>query len=120
MEDYNTAKKIMETDNPREMKSLGRQVKHFNEHLWDDKCVALVEAGNEAKFSQNLDLKNYLYTTYPKTLVEANPLDKIWGIGLAKDDPLAWDESTWDGKNLLGYALTRVRERMMKKDKLLP
>lgn len=34
------------------------------------------------QFSQNDDLKTILFSTYPKTLVEASPYDKIWGIGL--------------------------------------
>lgn len=64
------------------------------------------------QFSQNDDLKTILFSTYPKTLVEASPFDKIWGIGLRKDDPGAWNKSTWLGKNLLGEILTRVRDKL--------
>lgn len=64
------------------------------------------------QFSQNDDLKTILFSTYPKTLVEASPYDKIWGIGLRKDDPRAWNKSTWLGKNLLGEILTRVRDKL--------
>lgn len=50
--------------------------------------------------------------TYPKTLVEASPYDRIWGIGLSEDDPKAWNKLTWRGKNLLGEILTTIGERL--------
>ncbi len=43
-------------------------------------------------------------------LVEAAGRDMIWGIGLGKNNPKALDPFTWRGKNLLGFALTKVRE----------
>jgi len=43
-----------------------------------------------------------------KTIVEASPYDKIWGIGLSKDDPRALDRSQWQGTNWLGEAIMRV------------
>lgn len=64
------------------------------------------------QFSQNEELKQQLLLTYPKTLVEASPYDRIWGIGLSEDDSRAWNELTWKGKNLLGKILTTVRERL--------
>ncbi|KAJ8305789.1 hypothetical protein KUTeg_016334 [Tegillarca granosa] len=101
------------------MKKLGRKVRNFDQETWDSNCQKIVEEGNEAKFSQNEELKKILYATHPKILAEASPGDRIWGIGLRKDNPLAWDRKTWRGKNLLGYALTRVRDKLMKKDGLI-
>ena len=40
-------------------------------------------------------------------------MDRIWGIGLAEDDPKAWNKKSWRGKNLLGEVLTRVRDKLM-------
>jgi ribA/ribD-fused uncharacterized protein len=44
-----------------------------------------------------------------RVLVEASPLDRVWGIGLAEDDERANRPSQWPGLNLLGFALMDVR-----------
>ena len=49
-----------------------------------------------------------------QVLVEASPVDTIWGIGLAQDNPAAEDPDTWKGLNLLGFALMEVREQLNK------
>lgn len=71
------------------------------------------------QFSQNEKLKRVIMRTHPKILVEASPHDKIWGIGLDKDDERAWRKATWQGTNFLGYILTEVRDEIMARDKLI-
>jgi len=51
-----------------------------------------------------------------KTLVEASPLDKVWGIGLAVEDSRVHDPKQWQGLNLLGKVLMRVRDELRKAD----
>lgn len=51
-----------------------------------------------------------LLETGDAVLVEASPLDKIWGIGLARDNADASNPKKWKGLNLLGKALMAVRE----------
>jgi len=46
-------------------------------------------------------------------LVEAAGRDCIWGIGLGEKNPKALDPFTWRGRNLLGFALTVVRESFL-------
>lgn len=53
-----------------------------------------------------------LFSTYPKTLLDASPHDTILGIGLRRIDVRAWSKSTWLGRNLLGEILTRVRDKL--------
>lgn len=107
--DESTAKKILESKEPREQKRLGRLIKNFDEKIWDQHKEKIVANGNYLKFSQNEELKEYLCDTYPYTLVEANKYDKIWGIGMYMNDPNILDTSKW-GKNLLGKTLMKVRE----------
>ncbi len=45
-------------------------------------------------------------------LVEAAGRDVIWGIGYSMKNPKAWDPFQWRGRNLLGFALTSVRESL--------
>ena len=63
---------------------------------------------------QNPDLKWELLATDGTTLVEENPVDYIWGIGLKKNDPRAKNRATWQGTNWLGETLTKVREILIK------
>lgn len=57
-------------------------------------------------------MTEFLCRTGNKVLVEASPVDAIWGIGMASDGPGARDPSAWKGLNLLGFALMVVRERI--------
>jgi len=51
-------------------------------------------------------------STGEQILVEASPVDNIWGVGLAADDPAIAHPDTWKGLNLLGFALMEVRQRL--------
>ena len=44
---------LFASNDPREQKRLGRQVRHFSPALWQDECQAIVLRGNLANFSQN-------------------------------------------------------------------
>ena len=54
----------------------------------------------------------FLVGTRTRVLVEASPVDRIWGIGLAQDDERAANPLRWNGTNLLGFALMAVRDRL--------
>jgi hypothetical protein len=110
--DKETAAKIMRTDDPKIQKQLGREVKHFDAIVWDRHKEEVVYTGNLNKFQQNEKLRNILFDTGDKILVEASPYDRIWGIGLSEDDPDALDKTKWLGQNLLGYAVTKVKETL--------
>jgi ribA/ribD-fused uncharacterized protein len=107
--DEEIAEKILNTDNPRSQKALGRQVRNFDPVLWDQHKFDIVLGINLKKFDQNLDLKETLLNTDCEYFVEASPYDTIWGIGLGENDPRIHDESQWRGQNLLGKALDLIK-----------
>lgn len=109
-DDQVTLKEIMEADHPRDQKALGRLVKNFDQAKWDLNARPVVYKGNLAKFRQHHELKLKLLATRGTTLVEVNPRDKIWGIGLDENDSRIHDRATWQGLNWLGETLTQVRE----------
>jgi len=104
---------ILEATTPAAAKALGREVGQFDAERWSKARVEIVIAGNLAKFAQNPALGAFLIGTGDQILVEASPVDLIWGIGLAADDPGAADPWAWRGHNLLGFALMAVREKLI-------
>ena len=116
MKDYDTANKIMSESHPAHQKAWGRAVKGFKKELWDEKCLEIVFKGNYAKYTQNKELKKKLLDTAPLLLVEASPMDPIWGIAMHEDDKGIEDSKNWKGKNYLGETLTKVREAIAKEE----
>ena len=107
--DEETRGRILASSHPRDAKRLGREVRGFEEQPWEEARSELVVRGNRAKFGQNPPLREFLVGTRDRVLVEASPVDRIWGIGLAADDPAAGSPERWKGLNLLGFALMEVR-----------
>ena len=101
---------ILASDDPREQKRLGRQVRHFDHDLWQTECENTVLHGNLAKFSQNEEMRLALTRTGDRRLAEASPHDNMWGIGLSACDPRASFPDSWCGQTLLGQALEHARE----------
>merc|ERR1712183_177813 len=108
----NIATKIMKEPKPAKMKNLGRKVQGFDEKSWNEKGYKIVLEGCYQKFNQNPELKSKLISTGDSTLVEASPVDKKWGIGLAESDSDAKCPSKWKGENLLGKVLMEVRGQL--------
>jgi ribA/ribD-fused uncharacterized protein len=112
--DEQIANQILATNIPGKIKGLGRKVTNFDETKWQQNREIILFEGNLAKFTQNIEIKNQLLSTNPKTLVEASPTDKIYGVGLSIDDSRIDDPNNWKGLNLLGEILMRVREHIIK------
>ena len=102
--------KIINSNSPGEVKSLGRKVKGFDEKIWNENRYKIVVEGNYHKFTQHPKLKEFLVNTNNRIIVEASPVDKIWGIGMAQDHKNIEDVFSWKGENLLGFALMEVRD----------
>ncbi|KIQ25123.1 hypothetical protein RT99_01265 [Flavobacterium sp. MEB061] len=104
--------KIIKANSPAEAKKLGREVKNYNETLWLAARFDIVKEGNHHKFSQNPELKTFLLNTKDRVIVEASPVDAIWGIGMAGDHKDVLTPKKWKGLNLLGFALMEVRDEL--------
>jgi len=110
--DAETRARILAARSAAEAKKLGRQVRHFDEVLWDERSFDIVVEGNVHKFGHDPRLRSFLLSTGSRVLVEASPRDDIWGIGLAQDHPHATQPEMWLGENKLGFALMVARERL--------
>lgn len=109
--DQESADKIMASKNdPKQCKNLGRGVKGFDPKVWDKEARPIVYEGCHYKFTQNEDLLGQLMSTKGSLLVEASPVDKIWGIGMKSTDPDVNNPRCWKGTNWLGQVLTYVRD----------
>ncbi|SUW08204.1 Swarming motility protein ybiA [Brachyspira pilosicoli] len=111
-DDKDIANEILNNNQPKAIKELGRKVKNFNDELWDKMKYKIVFTGNYYKFSQNADLRNFLLSTKNKVLVEASPYDKVWGIKMKYDDENIENPFFWKGENLLGFALMEARDEI--------
>lgn len=100
---------VLAKGDPGAAKAAGRGVNGFDDARWRQHREEIVFRGNFAKFDQHPALRAFLLATGDRVLVEASPVDAIWGIGLAATDPQAQDPLQWRGLNLLGFALMRVR-----------
>lgn len=107
--DQNAYQKILQCSHPKTAKSIGREIIGFSEAIWIKHRFDIVVAGNIAKFAYHPDLRVYLINTGDRVLVEASPVDAIWGIGLAADHHAVENPSQWRGLNLLGFALMQAR-----------
>ncbi|MEV7809062.1 NADAR family protein [Microbispora sp. NPDC088329] len=110
--DTQTAERILAAGHPGEAKKLGRAVRDFDEQVWADRRFGIVVRGSIAKFGQNPELRRFLLSTANRVLVEASPYDRVWGIGLAAGDERAASPATWQGLNLLGFALMAARDAL--------
>lgn len=108
--DLEAKQDVLLAKTPGEAKQIGRRVKNFDPVKWDNEKYSIVINGNLHKFRQSPQLKEFLVNTGKRVLVEASPVDRIWGIGLSADDEAASNPIRWKGENLLGFVLMEVRD----------
>ena len=109
MEDYATAAKILRARTPSEQKALGRRVEGFIQELWDESLPGVLDAILWAKYRKPTR-RDALMDTGTQGIVEASN-DVVYGCGLASNGEVP-PRSEWTGRNELGKALERVRERI--------
>lgn len=115
-QDKKTFEMIMDTNDPRKCKALGREVQGFDDKIWDTTKYKIVLDANYLKFSLNDELKRFLLSTGDEILVEASPHDKVWGIGMDGNNVNATNPTLWNGENMLGFALMEARDIIREND----
>ncbi|MFC7308738.1 NADAR family protein [Streptomyces monticola] len=111
-DDADAERAALTATSPAAAKKAGRLVRDFDDTVWQRERYGIVVEGSVHKFASAPELREFLVGTGERVLVEASPLDRIWGIGLAADDERAEDPRRWQGLNLLGFALMEARERL--------
>jgi len=105
------AKYILEEQDPHKQKALGRSVSDYVEKTWAELREEVMFQACYAKFSQNPELKKLLLETGDRVLVEARE-DPVWGIGIPLHSNRIHNETQWEGENLLGKTLMKVRDKL--------
>lgn len=105
-------RRVLAAGHPSEAKKAGRLVRGFDEEVWRRERFGIVVEGSGHKFAAHGELRSFLLGTGDRVLVEASPVDRVWGIGLAADAEGAHDPTRWRGPNLLGFALMEARRRL--------
>lgn len=77
--DTEAGERVLAAAHPHRAKAIGREVRHFDPAVWEAERYAIVLAGSLAKFGQHADLRAYLLGTGERVLVEASPVDRVWG-----------------------------------------
>ncbi|MYQ46749.1 DUF1768 domain-containing protein [Streptomyces sp. SID4985] len=111
-EDAEAERQVLASAHPAQAKKAGRLVRGFDEAIWARERFGIVVEGSVHKFAAHDELRAFLLGTGERVLVEASPVDRVWGIGLAADDERVGDPERWRGPNLLGFALMAARERL--------
>lgn len=112
--DFEAASRILASSDVAAVKAIGRTVRNYDDRVWNGLRQIIIYRGLLAKFSQNESLKRELLNTGDSFLAECAVSDRIWGIGLSMYDKRRFDISSWNGQNLLGFALMAVREDLRK------
>ncbi|MGW4173731.1 NADAR family protein [Streptomyces chartreusis] len=110
--DAEAERQALAADHPSLAKKAGRLVRGFDNAAWERERFRIVVEGSVHKFGGHPELSAFLLGTGDRVLVEASPVDRVWGIGLAARDEGAHDPERWRGPNLLGFALMEARERL--------
>ena len=110
--DAQAARAVLLQTDPVEMKKIGDRLLKSNpdkKAIWfNNSARDVMKNAVRLKFLQNPQLCDVLKSSSGQ-LVEANPYDTVWGVGLSFKDGQIWDETTWKGTNWLGEILGEVR-----------
>ncbi len=122
--DFDSYLRIMNEKNPKECKAIGRGVKGFDGKTWGRAAREVIFHGNLGKLQADNEIVDALLSTGDAILVEASPLDNIYGSGISKENllnedgtlkvhPRDWHtdkEPDKQSENKLGFVLMGIRD----------
>ena len=76
-----TEAQILSTSTAMECKIEAKNIRNYDQQLWESSAKLFCYDGIKAKFTQNPWLANLLLSTNDEILVEAT-YDKVWGTGV--------------------------------------
>lgn len=89
--------------------------KYVETSEWDKDRKDIFYKHTYAKFSQNKELYKILMKYEPNSVfVFASPSKRVWGIGMDAKEAELVKKDQWKGLNLLGKAITKVRDTFIK------
>jgi ribA/ribD-fused uncharacterized protein len=113
--DQDNLQKIMIAEAPEEVSYKLDDVPgdaESNETKWNDVTKQLLYDVNIAKFNQYPELTARLLETKNAVLGAYIPDDNLIGIGISLDNVQSKNPINWTGQNLLGKALTGIRDKL--------
>jgi len=111
MGDFESARKLQDEKlKPGLAKRIGRQISPWNQALWDEIRPVVAHSVVSQKFRADETLRQQLLSTGERSIAEAAPADRIWGLGVKRTATMAQDPARWpENRNLLGKTLENVR-----------
>jgi ribA/ribD-fused uncharacterized protein len=113
--DQANLQKIMIAESPEEVNYNLDDVPgdtEANETKWNENMKQLLYDVNIAKFNQYPELTARLLETKTAVLGAYIPDDNLIGIGISLDNVQSKNPINWTGQNLLGKALTNIRDKI--------
>ncbi|KZT64767.1 DUF1768-domain-containing protein [Daedalea quercina L-15889] len=95
------AERIRKLHTPREALDEAGRLRRLQRPDWFDVNVDIMDEILKAKFTQHQGLRGLLLSTGDRDIVEDSPVDSFWGWGHDRE-----------GRNELGKALVRLREKL--------
>lgn len=103
------AEEILSVTDPRALRETARRVP-ADDAEWQMQMERVMPAALREMVAQNPDSLVALMATGSNRLAFAVQNDRLWGVGLAADDPSIDLPSAWPGRNLLGEGLEQLRD----------
>ena len=107
---------ILDNQDIKALRKAKRKLKVVDEQKWEKDREKIMYRVLKDKFNSNEDFREVLLSPqfHGKTFVQVGK-DTIWGIGISVKDAIEGKE--WQGNNLLGKLLTKLRDEELKKIK---